>query len=120
MHAKLFAALSATVITAFATTAHAEMTPVKDRETFISMVAGKVLKRPFVELTVSADGKIAGKGARWEIDGKWSWQGGYFCRDLVWGGDDLGYNCQEVRAQGNTLRFTSDKGRGESADFRLR
>jgi hypothetical protein len=39
---------------------------------------------------------------------------------LVWGGDDLGYNCQEVKTNGSQLRITSDKGTGDSADFRLR
>ena len=53
------------------------------------------------------------------VTGAWTWQGGYFCRDLFWNGDDLGYNCQLVEENGDTLRFTSDQGSGMSADLNL-
>jgi len=33
---------------------------------------------------------------------------------------DLGANCQAVERKGNTMRFTSDQGRGRSADLYLR
>lgn len=100
--------------------AQAELAQITDRGAFVDLVAGKKLTRPLVELEVTPDGGISGTGVRWDITGKWSWQDGYFCRDLNWGGDDLGYNCQEVRYDGKRLRFTSDKGTGDSADFRLR
>ena len=83
------------------------------------LVTGKVLTRPLVNLTVTPDGRIEGMGLRWEVTGEWTWRDGFFCRSLFWGGDDLGYNCQEVRAYGGRLRFTSDQGAGRSAVFRL-
>ncbi len=46
--------------------------------------------------------------------------GRLFCRDLFWGARDLGYNCQQVDVNGSRIRFTSDRGRGDSAVFRLR
>lgn len=98
----------------------ADLEKVTDRTQFVELVTGKKLTRPLVELEVSPDGGIRGKGVRWDVTGTWSWRDGYFCRDLNWGGDDLGYNCQEVRVNGDRLRFTSDKGAGDSADFRLR
>ena len=101
-------------------TAAAELKRVESRSEFVSLVQGKTLSRPLVKLSVGADGSISGRGVRWDVTGSWSWQNGYFCRDLNWGGDELGYNCQEVRANGRDMRFTSDQGRGESADFRLR
>ncbi|MCC1492208.1 dihydrodipicolinate reductase [Cognatishimia sp. F0-27] len=102
-----------------ATAAQADFAKVDDKSAFLSLVQGKTLKRPFVTLQVTPDGGIAGRGARWDVTGNWQWQNGFFCRDLYWGGDDLGYNCQEVRADGNRIRFTSDRGAGRSADFRL-
>jgi hypothetical protein len=45
---------------------------------------------------------------------------GYFCRDLFFGEDDLGFNCQLVQVNGETLRFTSDQGQGIYADLTLR
>ncbi|MBW4706513.1 dihydrodipicolinate reductase [Roseobacter sp. YSTF-M11] len=112
------------IISAFAiltaTTASAEFAKVTSQEEFVSLVVGKELKRPFVKLEVSPNGDISGVGAAWEVSGNWTWREGYFCRDLFWGGDALGYNCQEVQAKENRIRFTSDRGAGDSAEFRLR
>lgn len=101
--------------------AKAELVKVDDQTRFVQLVNGKTLTRPLVKLTVSPDGRIEGRGARWDIEGTWSWRDGYFCRDLFWGGDALGYNCQEVQAtEDGRIKFTSDEGRGDSAMFRLR
>ena len=99
--------------------AFAELQKLDTLEEFVSAVSGKTLSRPLVSLQVGQDGQISGKGMRWAVEGSWSWQDGYFCRDLYWGGEALGYNCQEVRASGDRIRFTSDKGSGQSAEFRL-
>jgi hypothetical protein len=103
-----------------ATTAHAEFQKVETQADFVSAVNGKTLKRPLVELSVEPTGAISGKGAVWDVSGNWTWNDGFFCRSIVWGGDDLGYNCQEVMLNGRKIRFTSDKGTGQSADFTIR
>jgi hypothetical protein len=100
--------------------AFAELKRVQDKSEFVSLVQGKTLSRPLVRLTVSPDGNITGRGATWDVTGSWKWQDGFFCRDLNWGGDDLGYNCQAVLANGSEMRFIADQGAGQSADFRLR
>jgi hypothetical protein len=100
--------------------AAADFAKVTDRDTFLELVTGKELTRPLVRLQVSEDGEIAGRGAAWDVTGEWTWQSGYFCRDLTWGGDDLGYNCQQVEANGRKIRFIADRGTGRSADFSLR
>ena len=52
--------------------------------------------------------------------GDWNWNGGYFCRDLYLSGRELDMdNCQLVEVRGDTLRFTSDRGTGDSADLEL-
>lgn len=99
----------------------ADLVKVDDQTRFVQLVNGKTLTRPFVKLTVRPDGRIEGRGARWDVEGTWSWKDGYFCRDLFWGGDALGYNCQEVQATDDgRIKFTSDRGAGDSAMFRLR
>jgi hypothetical protein len=108
------------LLMSLATAAAADLEAVQDREAFAKLVSGKTLTRPLVKLSVAPDGAIKGKGATWPVTGNWRWEGGYFCRTLVWGGDDLGYNCQAVASDGTRIRFTSDKGRGDSAEFRLR
>ena len=100
--------------------AAAELKRIDNRSEFVQLVEGKTLSRPLVRLTVTPDGQIAGRGATWDVIGTWSWKDGYFCRDLNWGGDDLGYNCQAVLANGSEMRFIADQGAGEAADFRLR
>lgn len=101
--------------------AWAELRRVDSQQDFVQLVQGKTLSRPLIKLTVSPDGRIAGRGASWDVEGTWSWQNGYFCRDLTWGGDELGFNCQRVRATDDgRIEFTSDRGSGDSATFRLR
>ncbi|WP_299139073.1 dihydrodipicolinate reductase [uncultured Tateyamaria sp.] len=101
--------------------AMADLKKVDDQGQFVQLVKGKTLTRPLIKLTVTPDGRIEGRGARWDVEGTWSWKDGYFCRDLFWGGDALGYNCQEVRATADgRIKFTSDRGAGDSAMFRLR
>lgn len=116
---RLFSVLTAMSL-AFAAPAAADYTTVQDRATFMQLVQGKTLTRPLVRLRVTSNGRITGKGASWDVSGDWKWKGGYFCRTLEWGGDNLGYNCQQVKASGNKVRFTSDRGAGDSAEFRLR
>lgn len=112
--------LAAATTIGLAIPAHAEFSKVVDQKEFVALVQGKELKRPFVQLEVMPDGQISGYGAAWQVTGEWTWTDGYFCRDLFWDGDPLGFNCQEVKAAGDRIRFTSDKGAGDSAEFRLR
>lgn len=100
--------------------AFADFAKIADENQFMEVVGGKTLTRPLVKLEVTPTGQISGQGASWPVTGNWSWQNGYFCRDLDWGGTDLGYNCQEVRVNDDRIRFTSDRGAGQSAVFRLR
>ncbi|WP_439124886.1 dihydrodipicolinate reductase [Marivita sp.] len=100
--------------------AAAELKRIESKTEFVQLVQGKTLARPLVRLNVSPNGSITGRGATWDVTGSWTWQNGFFCRDLNWGGDDLGYNCQTVLANGSEMRFVADQGAGDSADFRLR
>ncbi len=111
---------AAVVLMCFGSAASADFQKVNDKSRFIDIIEGKTLTYPLVRLRVTEDGRIEGIGARWEITGDWTWRDGYFCRNLFWGGDEIGYNCQEVRVNDNRVRFTSDRGEGQSAVFRLR
>jgi len=88
---------------------------------FMSIVQGKTLSRaPAIRLQVKANGTVQGKAISWPVTGSWAWRDGYFCRNLDWGGMEIGYNCQKVTMDSsNRIRFTSDKGAGDSAAFRL-
>ncbi|MEO1638483.1 MAG: dihydrodipicolinate reductase [Pseudomonadota bacterium] len=117
-------AIAALLAAAVAAPANADIfVPVKDEDQFVSLIDGKELRNFLygVTLNVYETGQIQGEAWGWDITGSWTWQDGYFCREMAWGDDPIPYNCQlvEVRAD-NRMRFTVDQGAGDSATFRLR
>ena len=97
-----------------------EFEVVSSRDGFLSLIEGRELTRMGIRLQVTSDGQIVGRAFGTPVTGAWDWSGGYFCRDLYFGEEDLGPNCQQVAVRGETLRFTSDQGTGRFADLRLR
>ena len=97
-------------------------TPVRDRDQFLQLVAGRELRLGLfrIGLTILPDGRIEGSALGWGVTGRWQWKDGYFCREMDWSGKPIPYNCQLVEARGDELRFTVDRGAGDSAAFRLR
>ncbi len=89
------------------------------RAQFEQLIDGRELRRFGIRLTVTSDGQIVGRAFGGDVVGAWNWENGYFCRDLFYQGDDLGFNCQLVQVRGDTLRFTTDRGQGIYADLRL-
>ena len=100
--------------------ATSEYLVIKDKNTFIAVIKDKTLKRPLIRLEVTEEGKITGRAAMLSVTGQWTWENSYFCRDLFWGSRNLGYNCQQVSRSGKKIRFTSDKGEGDFADFTVK
>ncbi len=100
-----------------------EFAPVRDQSEFLGYLSGKNLTNRLygLTLTVSLDGSISGRAAGYDVTGSWSWQDGYFCREMDWGGREIPYNCQLVEIRnGDEMRFTVDRGVGDSASFKLR
>lgn len=100
-----------------------EFRPVKEKDTFLALVQDRELRIGIYNLSLSVlpDGRILGSALGWGITGTWSWQDGYFCREMDWSGTEIKYNCQLVEANGTErMRFTVNKGTGASATFRLR
>lgn len=94
---------------------------VSDRTVFINTVAGKDLRIAVYGLTLNVreNGTISGRAAGWDITGSWTWDNGYFCRDMDWSGYPIDYNCQLVEVRGDRIRFTVDQGSGDDAVFRI-
>ena len=102
------------------TTAANAFTKIDRAEEFVNAVKGKELTRTGIRLTVTPGGQSVGRAFGRPVTGDWTWENGYFCRELSWGGDPIPYNCQLVEARGeDRLRFTVDQGSGDSASFRL-
>lgn len=119
MPKRTITATLALAATLFAGPVLADYEQITDRSEFLDAVTNSTLTRLGIKVQVTADGGIKGSAFGSPVTGSWSWDGGYFCRDLAWGGDDLGYNCQEVAVDGSSIRFTSDKGSGRSASLEL-
>lgn len=102
--------------------AQADFVVVQDKQEFLGLLAGKDLRDPLLGITISVlpDGTIEGSAVRWGLTGTWDWQNGAFCREMDWSGMAIEYNCQLVEIDGNRMRFTVDRGAGDSATFTLR
>lgn len=98
----------------------ADFQPVREEANFRALVEGAELTRFAVRLKVLPQGEITGRGFGMQVGGQWEWRNGYFCRTLEWSSGGDPYNCQLVLRNSDTLRFISDQGQGDMADFRLR
>lgn len=121
------AALAAAGLFALPAVANEDFQRVQSKSDFIELVGGRELSilRPFylrnaIKLEVSPEGDIAGTALRKPVTGAWSWQDGFFCREMTYGEDSIAPNCQVVVVKGNEVRFIADQGAGDTADFRLR
>jgi len=113
--------ITALFLSLMATTVTAQETLTKKPD-FLAAVAGHVLEIGLlrVQLQVLESGEITGKAFGRGVTGTWDWRDGFFCRSMTWGDRELEYNCQQVKKEGTSLIFTSDKGGGRSATFSLR
>lgn len=99
-----------------------EFRPIHDRKAFLEAVEGRSLRIALYDLSlrVAANGAISGRALGGDVTGQWTWKDGYFCRSMDWAGREIAYECQLVEQRGaKALRFTSGKGKGQSAVFRL-
>ena len=113
--------ITAIFLSLMATSAAAQDTLI-ERSDFLSAVATNILEIRLLslQLKVLDSGEITGKAFGRGVTGSWEWTDGFFCRSMTWGDRELEYNCQQVKKDGASLIFTSDKGTGRSAKFSLR
>lgn len=95
---------------------------ITERGEFLSTIEGKQLRLGLfgIRLDVQSSGQIIGEARGYPVTGTWSWQDGFFCRQMDWGGTEIPYNCQLVEVRGGQIRFTTDRGAGDDATFNLR
>ncbi|ABV94768.1 hypothetical protein Dshi_3035 [Dinoroseobacter shibae DFL 12 = DSM 16493] len=120
------AAMAAALVLGTPSLASDDFQRVQSETEFVEIVAGRELAivRPFylrnaIKLQVRPEGEIAGTALRKPVTGAWSWQNGYFCREMTYGDNSIAPNCQLVAVKGDEVRFIADQGAGDRADFRL-
>ncbi len=63
----------------------------------------------------NSDGTMSGKlKSKKKFAGAWVWNKKYLCRNAVVGDKKLATDCQLIEVDGNTVRYTRNKGKGES------
>ena len=108
---------------AFLPAAANDFSPIRDQNAFLSLVEGRELRLNMFRISIEVlpDGRIEGSALGWDLSGTWDWQDGYFCREMDWSVSPIPFNCQLVEvSDGDRIRFTVDKGEGDSASFTLR
>lgn len=119
---RIAAAVVMTLATAMPAAAN-EYQPVTELSDFLDTVEGRELRLGLfgVSLSILPDGRIDGSASGWALTGTWTWEDGFFCREMDWGGTPIPYNCQLVEVRNdNQIRFTVDRGAGDAASFNLR
>lgn len=112
----------ALMLSAAVPAAATEFAPVSQRAEFLALIEGRDLRIGMfaLSITLAPDGQITGSALGSAITGTWAWKDGYFCRELDWSGTPISYNCQLVEVRGiDRMRFTVDRGAGDSASFDL-
>lgn len=97
----------------------ADTSRVTSRAEFVALVQDRALRTGGIRLTVAPGGTIDGRAYGFRVTGTWTWNDGYFCREMKAGPQSLPLDCQVVQRRGDTLRFTAQKGKGDVADLRI-
>ncbi len=87
---------------------------VETEEMFRQAVADKVLISEGMRFTIHSDGRISGRIDNSLLTGAWYWRDRYFCRTAELDGEDLGLDCEIIEILGNRMRYTRDKGNGDT------
>ncbi|QFU09878.1 hypothetical protein PARPLA_00559 [Rhodobacteraceae bacterium THAF1] len=93
---------------------------IETRDAFIGTVAGKTLTTSGISIQATPGGQITGRGLGFNVTGSWTWQDGYFCREMSVAIRSWDMNCQAVYSDGASVRFIADRGQGDTADLSIR
>lgn len=105
---------AAALALALTTTATADFKRIKTEKQMRQLVVGKKLVTGNGYSFVNADGTLTGKFSGKKFSGNWIWNGRFWCRNGVLGGKEIGSDCQVWEIDGNKLRYTRKKGKGDA------
>ena len=119
MRYKLFIATALGMVVA--TTAFGgEFKRLKTKSEYLTTVADRKLVAEWGWVIAASDGTMMGQINGQPAQGKWNWQGGYWCRTISYGSNDLPRNCQTVHVSGDTVVSIRDKGKGKQTAMKIK
>ena len=118
--APLFA-ITAAALTLASPLLAGELKKVRKQADFLAKAAGhKYFDDKGNWVIVNADGTMKGKWNKKKLIGAWNWQGRFFCRNIVLGGNKLPTDCQEMYLSDTQLQGKRQKGKGDWAPLMTR
>mgnify|MGYP000023229086 CR=1 FL=1 len=104
----------ALIVAALASPVAADFKRIKSEKQMRQLVAGKKVVSGNGYTVVNPDGTLTGKFGGKKFSGTWKWSGKFWCRNGTLGGKEIGSDCQVWEIDGNKLRYTRNKGKGDS------
>ena len=119
-----FASVLATSWLAFAIpdmAAAEEFRPIESLDRFVSLTNGRDLRRFGIRVQVTPEGQIEGRAFGGPVTGAWTWGKRLFSAAISSGtATTSATTASWLEENGDTLRFTTDRGAGIYADLTLR
>lgn len=113
--------LSATVSFVLATSATAsDYKRISKKSEYLSIVADKKTFADWGWLIATSDGTLMGEINGEAAQGKWDWEGGFWCRTISFGSTTMSRNCQSIHVSGNKLVAIRDKGTGDQVHMTIK
>lgn len=76
-----------------------------------AVVDRKLTQGSDIWFRVKSDGTIEGKVKKDKFRGTWQWSGKYYCRNGIMGSNEIGSDCQVVKAGDGQVQFWGKKGK---------
>lgn len=87
---------------------------------YLSIVADKKIVADWGWLIAASDGTLIGEINGEAAQGKWDWEGGYWCRTVSFGSTTMSRNCQSIHISDNNLVAVRDKGKGDQTHMKIK
>ena len=91
--------------------AGADERQITNKEEFMRLVAGKKHNNQNGYIVARKDGFLTGNfGKHGEVSGAWDWKDQLYCRSVVVGTRNFGYECQPILISGNKVSYVRKNG----------
>lgn len=93
---------------------------ISTKSDYLSIVADKKIFADWGWLIAASDGSLMGQVDGKAAQGKWDWEGGFWCRTISFGSTTMPRNCQSIHVSGKKLVAIRDKGTGDQTHMTIK